>query len=166
VRVTLRHRQEHLVLDVHPEAGKYRVVADGREHIVEAHYLDDATLLLLVDGRSYRIDMTRQAKGRTVSVAGEVYTFAPESASAARHVATLAPPEIVAPMPGKVLQLLVSPGDQVEAGDGLLILEAMKMENRLVAEATATVAEVRVGEGDMVEGGQVLVVLRYDEKEP
>ena len=84
----------------------------------------------------------------------------------ARHVAALAPPEIVAPMPGKVVQVLVKPGDQVESGDGLLILEAMKMENRLVAEAVATVAEVRVSEGDMVEGGQVLIVLRYREESP
>jgi len=65
-------------------------------------------------------------------------------------------------MPGKVLEVLVQPGDRVEIGDGLLILEAMKMENRLIAEAAATVAEVKVAAGDMVEGGRVLVVLTYD----
>lgn len=166
MRFAFRHRHEPLVLDVYPEAGKYRVVADGCDHIAEAHYLDDATLLLVVDGQPYRVAITRQGKGRTVAVGGEVYPFTPESASAARHVAALAPPEIVAPMPGKVVQVLVKPGDQVESGDGLLILEAMKMENRLVAEAVATVAEVRVSEGDMVEGGQVLMVLRYREESP
>ncbi len=164
MRIVFRHRQDQLSLDVHPEAGKYRVVVDGDEHIAEAHYLDDATLLLLVDGRRYRVDIARQGKEHLVAVDGEVYTFAPESAAAAHHVAALASPEVIAPMPGKVLQVLVHAGDHVDTGDGLLILEAMKMENRLLAEAAGSVDEVRVAAGDMVEGGQVLAVLRYDEE--
>ncbi|MCX6097574.1 MAG: acetyl-CoA carboxylase biotin carboxyl carrier protein subunit [Caldiserica bacterium] len=48
------------------------------------------------------------------------------------------------------------------AGDGLVILEAMKMENRLVAEAARSVAEVCISSGDMVDGSQVLIVLAYD----
>jgi pyruvate carboxylase subunit B len=56
----------------------------------------------------------------------------------------LAAPEIVSPMPGKVTQVLVKEGDKVAAGDGLLILEAMKMENRLTAEAPAIVRKVHV----------------------
>ena len=59
----------------------------------------------------------------------------------------------------------MQPGDHVAAGDTLLILEAMKMETRLTAEAAASVAEVRVAAGDMVDGGQVLVVLTYDAEE-
>jgi 3-methylcrotonyl-CoA carboxylase alpha subunit len=162
VRVSLRHHQHHLSLDVHPEGGKYRVSVDGTDHLAEAHYLDDATLVLTVDGRRYRVDLARIGAERLVAVDGEVYRFVPESAVGSSDIAALAPPEIVAPMPGKVLQVLVQPGDQVAAGDGLLILEAMKMENRLLAEAAATVREVRIAQGDMVEGGQVLVVLAYN----
>jgi biotin carboxyl carrier protein len=66
-------------------------------------------------------------------------------------------------MPGKVLEVLVRSGERVEAGDGLLLLEAMKMESRLTAEGAGTVAEVRVAAGDMVIGGQVLILLRYDD---
>ncbi|MBI4518665.1 MAG: acetyl-CoA carboxylase biotin carboxyl carrier protein subunit [Deltaproteobacteria bacterium] len=88
----------------------------------------------------------------------------PERSAARDHTAaTLAAPQVLAPMPGKVLEVLVQPGDHVEQGDGLLILEAMKMENRLVAEAPGTVVEVRTVAGSMVEGGQVLLVLAYDE---
>jgi len=118
---------------------------------------------LVIDGRRYRIDLARQGRDRLIGVAGEVYTFHSETGAPSTHsVAMVAAPEVTAPMPGKVLQVLVQPGDHVDAGDGLLILEAMKMENRLIAEAAATVAEVRVAVGNMVDGGQVLVVLRYD----
>jgi biotin carboxyl carrier protein len=68
-------------------------------------------------------------------------------------------------MPGKVLQVFVRPGDVIASGDPLLILEAMKMENRLTADAAATVQEVRVAPGAMVDGGQVLVVLDYQAAE-
>jgi biotin carboxyl carrier protein len=107
------------------------------------------------------------AQSRLVAVAGETYTFVPDTGMpAAPSVAMVASPEVTAPMPGKILQVLVQPGDRVEAGDGLLILEAMKMENRLVAETTGTVRDVRVAVGDMVDGGQILVVVTYDEASP
>jgi biotin carboxyl carrier protein len=61
-----------------------------------------------------------------------------------------------------VTQVLVQTGQRVEAGEGLLILEAMKMENRIVAEAAGTVEEIRIAAGDMVDGGQVLAVMQYD----
>ena len=163
MHIALKHKQHHLALDLHSEGGKYRVVTDGGEQLFEAHYLDDTTVLLSVDGRRYRVDLARKGRERLVAIDGEVYTFSPESGGPAAHtVGIVAAPEITAPMPGKVLQVFVSTGDRVAAGDPLLILEAMKMENRLVAEAAGTVAELRVAAGDMVDGGQVLVVLAYD----
>ncbi len=163
MRIGLRHKQQHLAIDLHPEGGRYRVVVAGAEHIVEASYTGEATLMLAIDGQQYRVDLTRNGRERLVAIRGETYTFTPDTAATAHSMATVAAPEIVAPMPGKVLQVLVQPGDHVEAGNGLLILEAMKMESRLVAEAAATVADVRIAEGSMVDGGQVLVVLEYDE---
>ncbi|HEX7406491.1 MAG TPA: acetyl-CoA carboxylase biotin carboxyl carrier protein subunit [Candidatus Binatia bacterium] len=162
MRISLRHKQHHVAVDVQSDGGAYRVGLDGAEHVVEAHYLDDATLFVVVDGRQYRVDLVRNGRDRLVAVDGEVYQFVSESGASAHRVATVASPEITAPMPGRVLEALVQPGQHIVAGDGLLILEAMKMENRLVAEATGTVSELRVSAGDMVEAGQVLVVLSYD----
>jgi acetyl/propionyl-CoA carboxylase alpha subunit len=65
----------------------------------------------------------------------------------------------VAPMPGKILRVLVSAGDSVETGSTLVIMEAMKMEHAIKASHAGKVAEVRVRVGDQVEGGQLLVVL-------
>lgn len=163
MRVGLRHRQHHLVVDLRAEGDGYRAVVNDVAHVVTARSLGDHQLLLTIDGQPYRVDLARRRTERLVAVGGEQYTFVPESGAAGHQVATVAPPEILAPMPGKVLEVLVQPGDRVAAGDGLLILEAMKMESRLLAEASGTVAEVRVTAGDTVDGGQVLLVLRYAE---
>ncbi len=66
---------------------------------------------------------------------------------------------ILAPMPGKIVDVLVKPGDNVAAGDVVLILEAMKMENELCAINKGVVKEVLVQKGDAAQGGQLLVTL-------
>ena len=68
----------------------------------------------------------------------------------------------VARMPGKVIELRVSVGDRVQAGDTVLVLEAMKMENPVRAAEDGVVTEVRVAEGDQVEAGTVLIVVEND----
>ena len=67
---------------------------------------------------------------------------------------------IVAPMPGRIVRVLVKPDDAVAARQPLVVVEAMKMENELRAPRAGTVAEVRVAEGASVEANTVLVVLR------
>jgi biotin carboxyl carrier protein len=67
---------------------------------------------------------------------------------------------VTAPMPGKIVDILVGPGDKVEAGQVVVILEAMKMENELSALSKGTVKAVAVEKGDSVQGGQVLVTLK------
>jgi acetyl-CoA carboxylase biotin carboxyl carrier protein len=67
--------------------------------------------------------------------------------------------EVKAPMPGKILEVLVSAGDQVKEDDELVMLEAMKMENPIYAPADGTVKEIKVKTGDSVETDQVMVVL-------
>ncbi len=66
---------------------------------------------------------------------------------------------VLAPMPGRVVRVLVKAGDRVTARQGLVVVEAMKMENELRAPSDATVREVRASEGASVEAGAILVVL-------
>ena len=73
--------------------------------------------------------------------------------------AAVAGEEVVAPMPGKVLQLKVSEGDSVKDGDTLLILEAMKMENEIIANASGNIKKINVAANDMVDTGDVLLVI-------
>jgi len=75
--------------------------------------------------------------------------------------------EVKAPMPGLVVRVLVEPGQRVEAGAGLAVLEAMKMENQIKAPTAGVVVAVRVAAGQAVEKGQVLVALGpVDEGQP
>ena len=67
--------------------------------------------------------------------------------------------EVKAPMPGKILEVLVKVGDQVKEDDELLMLEAMKMENPIYAPADGAVKEIKVKAGDSVETDQVMVIL-------
>jgi biotin carboxyl carrier protein len=67
--------------------------------------------------------------------------------------------QVLAPMPGKVVKVLVKPGDEVKARQGLVVVEAMKMENELRSPKDGRVAEVLVTEGASVEAGRLLVVV-------
>ncbi len=70
---------------------------------------------------------------------------------------------VAAPMPGRVVRVLVEPGDRVAAGQGLVVVEAMKMENEVAAPAAGVVSDVRAVPGDSVEAGGVLVALTAEE---
>ena len=125
-----------------------------------------------VDGTSY--DVTVEDLGGAsapVSVAAPAPSAAPAApapvapAPAPAPVAAAPAPSaeggtvIAAPMPGKILRVSVSVGTAVNAGDVLLILEAMKMENEISAPSAGTVKEIRAREGDSVNSGDTLVVL-------
>ena len=78
---------------------------------------------------------------------------------AARSAPPAGPAPVIAPMPGLVVRVNVAVGDSVTAGQGVLVMEAMKMENELRASADATVKSVRVAQGTAVEKGTVLIEL-------
>ncbi len=169
MQIGYRHGTEHVAVSVHRDApGRFTVTVNGQSYGVEAAMVDDGTLQIQVDaggGPHATVAHVARIGGEThVAIGGAVYVLAPESASAAtEHAHT--PPQIVAPMPGKVLDVLVAEGAHVEAGAGLLILEAMKMEHRIVAPAAATVRAVHVTAGEMIDGGAPLIDLTYEAPE-
>lgn len=121
-------------------------------------------LRITVNGRAYDVlveDLGAEAPTAAVSAAASAAApFAdPVPASAASPPPSAAAGEVRAPMPGVVSEIRVRVGQAVEAGDALLILEAMKMDNEIPAPAGGTVREVRVGRGDQVAAQQVLVIL-------
>ena len=88
------------------------------------------------------------------------YEAVTPAAPAAVPAAALASGEVVkSPMPGNILKINVAPGQKVEEGDVLIVLEAMKMENEIVATKSGTVAQVAVSKGAVVETGAPLVVI-------
>ena len=93
-----------------------------------------------------------------VSIGPHAFTFRQQAGRrGARH--SLATPMVTAPMPGKVLKIMVREGEQVEAGQPLITMEAMKMETTLAAEGPAKVKTIAVTPGQMVDAGVMLIEL-------
>ena len=141
--------------------GLYEVVLDGRRLSVDARPSAEHGLSLLVDGTSHDAAVERTPNGFRIHLAGtSVEVALREAVSAAMGASAGAgPARLKAPMPGRIVRVLVSPGSAVAAGDGLVIVEAMKMENELKAGRAGTVRVVHVREGQTVEGGALLVEL-------
>jgi biotin carboxyl carrier protein len=115
--------------------------------------------IVRIGRRAARVFSTRRRSSILVAAGPAQFEFIPVEARAARRTHGLATPEITAPMPGKVVKVPVTEGQQVEAGDVLVVLEAMKMETALYAESAAVVKQIRAGVGQMVDHGAVLLVL-------
>lgn len=114
---------------------------------------------VLLNGRSYVVHESATDWIALNAVEWERVVADPRLRATAGPAAASAIRDVKAAMPGKVVRLLASPGDSVEAGQGLLILEAMKMQNELRSPRAGVVAAVRVVEGSTVTSGQVLVTL-------
>ena len=115
---------------------------------------------VLLNGRSYTIHESASSDWISLNaIEWERVVPDPRRRAAGSAAAASAARDIKAAMPGKVVRLLTAPGAAVEAGQGLLILEAMKMQNELRSPRAGVVAALRVAEGDTVSTGQVLVTL-------
>ncbi|HEY7371099.1 MAG TPA: biotin/lipoyl-containing protein [Polyangia bacterium] len=114
-----------------------------------------------VDGRGGKLTVELRRPGRdAVVVATEVRDARRgTTVTAARAAAGAAPVTMRSPIPGRLIKLLVKTGDAVAAGQTVVVLEAMKMENELTAPRAGRVAEVRCAEGAAVEAGQDLVIV-------
>jgi biotin carboxyl carrier protein len=159
--------------------------AEAKPVIVELTELPGGSLEAKVDGRGVELDVADVESHLNVRVDGQIVDLTTEgllpelgaiasgqrsivrvesermrSAEQAKKSSTVGGSGVVkSPMPGRVVKVLVSKGDSVKAGQGLVVLEAMKMENEVRARAAGTVAEVHVAPGAAVEGNAKLVTL-------
>ena len=145
--------------------GRYRLMIESEVWEVDARLTAQGICSLLIDGVSYVADVTARDGACVVGVADETYVIQVEEATRyliltkAGAAAGAGPQTLTAPLPGKITHVAIEAGDTVAAGDTLLVIEAMKMENELRARAPGTVAEVRVQPGQAVNAGDVLVVI-------
>jgi biotin carboxyl carrier protein len=154
---------------------KYQITINNREYPVEANELNGLDARsptpgyyhLLRDGKSYHIEvlaldvvtktvtLTVNGREQSMRISDETDQLVKQLGFAA--VSTVKSKNVIAPMPGLVLALMVKPGDHVTEGTPLIILEAMKMENVLKAEVDGEVKAIPVEKGQAVEKKQLLI---------
>ena len=145
-------------------AGRLAIRVDGQLVDVDARLDGSGSGSLLLDGVSHVVDQDGGRGETTVVVDGEAFCAQIEGAGGRRRgESTDGHPgggqRLLAPMPGKVVALLVAVGQSVERGAGLVVLEAMKMENEFRATGRGTVTEIHVRPGQAVNAGDLLVVI-------
>jgi biotin carboxyl carrier protein len=145
-------------------AGGVSVVVDGQPVAVDARLPRTGTGSLLLDGASYVVDLAEVRGVTHVAVDGEAFQVEVEGPARRRPADAAKASDgdgqrLVAPMPGKVVAVLVAVGQRVDAGAGLVVLEAMKMENEFRAAANGVITEVHVTPGQAVDAGDLLVVV-------
>jgi biotin carboxyl carrier protein len=166
-------------LNIRRAGRRFIVRLDDREHLVDVVRIDGQSLSLLVGPvesgadpaspttplRSYEVTLVPDAaSGRTQVRVDGTPVWVGLNGGRRRRGATdktgsAGPQRLVAPMPGKIVRVLVKPGDAVAPRQPLIVVEAMKMENELRAVAAGLVAELHAREGQSVEAGALLAVV-------
>jgi biotin carboxyl carrier protein len=149
-------------VELERDANGWRISLDGR--IVEADAVEIAPNIfsILLNGKSYEFRVAPTPSGALTLQTGR-HEFAaevsdPRAWRGRRHGALEAEgrQQILAPMPGKIVRVLVQAGEKVQAGQGLLVVEAMKMQNEIRSPKSGTVERLLVKEGQPVNAGEIL----------
>ena len=163
--VTADGRDRTVVVEGPLQDGRVRITIDGTTHEVDAKAIRSGTWSVVIEGKSYVVDLDRRRTGIAASVGASEAMLQVEDALHKR-LATAAHPRdkatgdtIRAPIAGKVVKVLVAVGDVVAPGSPVMVLEAMKMENELVTERGGTVKTISKQAGQAVDTGDLLIEL-------
>ena len=148
---------------------KFEIAIDGRPVEIDKAQLENAVEVepgvfsVLIEGRSFEVRLPAGGPETRATADGRRFRIEvrdPRDASrGSKSSLGSGRQNVAAPMPGKVIRILVKQGDAVETGQGLAVVEAMKMQNELKAPRPGRVMDVRVRDGDTVAAGETLVVL-------
>ena len=162
VKISAKAGSQVYDLLIERENGFYTITIDGERHQVDARKLEDNFYTILTGDRSYEVSIEPAGDGYLVrhGAAEQLVQFH-DPARGARDAARVheGPLEIISEMPGKVARLLVAEGDEVNEGQPVMVIEAMKMENEISTPKAGQVKGVAVSAGENVEGGAVLMVI-------
>jgi len=144
--------------------GSTTVTIGDREYVVDPRWTQSDLLSLLINGRSYQVDIHSDKDLHEVLIEGRHFAFElfDERKSLLKRSAAIGAEgvqEIKTSMPGKIVKILVAEGEEVQQGQGLVVVEAMKMENEIKSPKAGVVKKVGVKEGEAVEAGALLIVV-------
>lgn len=150
------------IVELEPGADRWRITLDGQIADADAVEIAPNTYSILLRGQSHEIRVSPSPNGTlTLQTGFEEFTaevLEPRAWSGRRHSTHEAEgrQQVVAPMPGKVIRLLVKAGDLIEVGQGLFVVEAMKMQNEIRSPKSGVVERVLAQEGQAVNAGEIL----------
>jgi biotin carboxyl carrier protein len=154
-------------LNIRREGPRVSAAVDSRHYEFELRELDSSTSLLIDDNRVFECRVTQHREqgglfevnigthGYVIRIVDPKRLRSTPSSGAHDHGAA----QILAPMPGKIVRVLVEVGTQVEAGAGIVVVEAMKMQNEMKSPKAGTVIAIRAEAGATVNAGDVLAVI-------
>ena len=151
-------------LEMHAVDGAWQCRLDGKEIPIDAVLTGRDVLSLLIDGKSYEIKRERGANDLHLWVGSARYeaeVHDPRSLRSRKAGAAdeKGPKKLLAPMPGKVVRVLLAEKAEVEAGQGILVVEAMKMQNEIKSPKKGVVQKIVATEGANVNSGDVLAIV-------
>lgn len=168
-------KQEHLVIvdDHDKEDGLYTIELDGQLFQVDAHTMPSQDVTMLINNMSYDVDiddrdssndpldgrLSVRVRGRVVRIDMLEERRKKMKDAQSSNFAASGIVNIVSPMPGKILRYVVEEGQEVKEGDGLVVIEAMKMENELCSPKSGIVKKLASNAGAAVDGGALLLVI-------
>jgi biotin carboxyl carrier protein len=160
--VMVNARKRRLELDREGEGWKCQL--DGREIRIDVASPHADIVSLLIDGHSYEITRERGARGEHIWIGNQRYPSEVRDPKSwrSRRPATgdeSGPKQLLAAMTGKVVRILVREKEQVEAGQGVLAVEAMKMQNEIKSPKRGVIQKILVAQGSTVHAGDVLAVV-------
>jgi acetyl/propionyl-CoA carboxylase alpha subunit len=164
VWLEIEGRRCRVELPVVADGGAVECVVDGRQTLVDVHILEPGVMSLVVGGRQFRCVLDRSGDGDSVLIGGWRYGFEVEDPRSLQGrkgggAGAAGPRPVKAPMPGRVVRVLVNDGQDVVEGEAIVVIEAMKMQNELRSPKAGRVVRVSVGVGDAVGSGDVLAVV-------
>jgi biotin carboxyl carrier protein len=152
-----------LIIEFDQRDGRVSATIDGRAYDVEVLRPEDGVYLILAGEHVYEARVSPDTSGKfNVRIRDRVFSARLIDRKHRRHGeehSQEGPQQLIAPMPGKVVRVLLQEGDEVEAGQGVVIVEAMKMQNEIKSSKKGRVLEVRVSEGETVNANHVLAVV-------
>jgi biotin carboxyl carrier protein len=146
------------------EASHIVATIDGRRVEADATKISPGVYSILLEGRSLEVRFESLVDGMLLHTAGreyrvEIVDLRSWRRSRSGRIDLAGRQQIAAPMAGKVVRVLVAPGQRVESGQGLLVVEAMKMQNEIRSPKTGTVERLLAKEGQAVNSGEILAVI-------
>jgi biotin carboxyl carrier protein len=151
-------------LDLRKKDAGWECRLDGRDVLVQAVQASENTLSLLIDGKSFEVKRETAEAGVAIFIRGTRYEVSVEDPRSWRGRARAAqdeagPQKLIASMPGKVVRVLVREGDSVVSGQGIVVVEAMKMQNEIRSPRAGVLKKLLAIEGMKVNAGEVMGIV-------